>query len=99
MSIIKQALEELETKTNPVAKVLHKTADSKAIVMVFKKDMILKEHKSALTAKLTIFNGAVNFVMLGETTTLQQYDTMDIPANEVHAVTALEDTVALLTQG
>lgn len=99
MSIIKQALAELETKTNPVAKVLHKATDSKAIIMVFKKDMILKEHKSALPAKLTIFKGAVSFVMLGETTILNQYDTMDIPMNEVHAVTALEDTVALLTQG
>ncbi len=99
MSIIKQALEELETKSNPVAKVLHKATDSKAIVMVFKKGMLLKEHKSNLPAKLTIFNGAVNFEMLGETTTLNQYDTMDIPVNEVHAVTALEDTVALLTQG
>jgi quercetin dioxygenase-like cupin family protein len=99
MSIIKQALAELETKNNPVAKVLHKAADSKAIIMVFKKGMMLKEHKSALPAKLTIFNGAVSFVMLGETTILNQYDTMDIPMNEVHAVTALEDTVALLTQG
>ena len=99
MSIIKQAIAELKTKNNPVAKVLHKANESKAIVIVFKKDMILTEHKSALTAKLTIFSGAVNFVMLGETTALQQYDTMDIPANEVHAVTALEDTVALLTQG
>lgn len=99
MSIIKQALEELANKNNPVAKVLHKAANSKAIVIVFKKDMILKEHKSALPAKLTIFNGAVSFVMLGETTLLNQYDTMDIPVNEIHAVTALEDTVALLTQG
>ena len=99
MSIIKEALAELETKNNPVAKVLHKANDSKAIVMVFKKDMILKEHKSALPAKLTIFNGAVSFVMQGETTLLHQYDTMDIPMNVVHAVTALEDTVALLTQG
>jgi hypothetical protein len=34
MSIIKEALEELQTKSHPVAKVLHKAADSKAIVMV-----------------------------------------------------------------
>lgn len=99
MSIIKQALEELETKNNPFAKVLHKAADAKAIVMVFKKGMLLKEHKSNLPAKLTIFNGSVNFEMLGETTTLNQYDTMEIPVNEIHAVNALEDTVALLTQG
>ena len=99
MSIIKQALAELETKNNPVAKVLHKATDSKAIVMVFKKDMILKEHKSALPAKLTIFKGSVNFVMLGENTLLNQFDTMDIPVNVIHAVTAMEDTVALLTQG
>ncbi len=99
MNIIKQALEELETKNNPVAKVLHKAADSKAIVMVFKKGMLLKEHKSNLSAKLTIFSGSVNFEMLGKTSLLNQYDTMDIPVNEVHAVTALEDTLALLTQG
>lgn len=99
MSIIKEALAELEIKNNPVAKLLHKTADSKAIVILFKKDMVLKEHKSALPAKLTIFVGEVNFTMQGETFCLKQFDSIEIPVNEIHAVTALQDTVSLLTQG
>ena len=97
--IIKEILTDLETKNHPVAKALHVGRDFKVLVLAFKNGMVLKAHKTALSSKLTILNGSVVYDNGVVKTTLNQYDEYIIPIDEVHSVTATDDSLCLLTQG
>jgi quercetin dioxygenase-like cupin family protein len=67
--------------------------------MGFKKGMILKDHKTSKSAKLTVLNGQVIFSTSSESIELSTHDTLDIPINVMHRVTAIEDAICLLSQG
>lgn len=97
--VIKELLTQLNESANPVAKVLHKTADGKVLVIGFKKGMLLKEHKTQLPSKLTILYGKVIYRENDKTTDMEQYDEVEIPVNILHSVEAKEDSLCLLTQG
>lgn len=97
--IIKEVKEKLKTSKGPVALSLHQGSGFKTLVMGFKKDMILKEHKAHVKSKLTVLEGAVVYQEQDRKVTLNQYDQVDIPVEETHWVEALEDSLCLLTQG
>jgi len=96
---IKDVLQQLDTSTHPVAKALHKGEHFKVLVLGFKKGMVLKEHKTSLPAKLTVFSGKVVYVEMGSSKKLHPYDETDIPVGVIHSVECLEDAICLLTQG
>ncbi|MCW3110781.1 MAG: hypothetical protein JWQ09_5287 [Segetibacter sp.] len=96
---IKQVLEQLETATHPIAKVLHKGENCKVLVLGFKRGMKLKEHVAPLQSKLTVISGKVVYKQGEQETELQKFDEKDIPINITHCVEALEDSLCLLTQG
>jgi quercetin dioxygenase-like cupin family protein len=96
---IKEALEEVELKTHPVARILHKGDMFKVIVIAFKKDMILREHKTHLPATITVVKGKVNYRKEDSVTTINEYDEFQIPIHETHSIEALEDSICLLIQG
>ena len=97
--IIKEILAELETKEHPIAKALFKREGFKVLALGFKKEMILKEHKANVPTKLVVLQGAVIYKSDVTMLTLNQYDEFEIPVNELHAVTALEDALCMLIQG
>jgi quercetin dioxygenase-like cupin family protein len=97
--VIKEVLAQLETATHPVAKALHSGAHFKVLVLAFKAGMHLKEHKTHLPAKLTVFSGTVIYREGSKELTLNTYDTTDIHVDVTHSVEALEDSLCLLTQG
>jgi quercetin dioxygenase-like cupin family protein len=97
--LIKELLEELKTKHHPVAKALHKGEHFKVLVIAFTKGMILKEHKTSVYSKLTILKGSVHYHSTTNIVVLNEYDEMEIPLEEIHAIVALEDSLCLLTQG
>jgi quercetin dioxygenase-like cupin family protein len=96
---IKEVIEQLETATHPVAKVLHKGSQFKVLIIGFKKGMKLKEHVAPLQSKLTVISGHVVYRQGELETELQQFDETDIPVNVIHSVEALDDSLCLLTQG
>lgn len=96
--IIKEVLQELEGREQPLAKALFKGEHFKALVLGFKKGMALKEHVAHLPSKLVVLSGAIVYRQEQETI-LHTYDEMVIPVNVPHAVEALEDSVCLLLQG
>ncbi len=97
--IIKEVLAELELKDHPVAKALYKKEGFKVLVLGFKQNMILKEHKASVPTKLLVLEGAVTYKNEGTITTLNKYDELEIPVNELHEVTALQDALCMLIQG
>ena len=97
--IIREILSELETKDHPVAKALYKKEGFKVLVLAFKKEMILKEHKAHVPTKIVVLDGRVIYKSDAEEIILDKYDEFDIPVNELHAVHALEDSLCMLLQG
>ena len=96
---IKEVIEQLDTATAPVAKVLHKGDHFKVLVIGFKKGMKLKEHVAPLQSKLTVISGHVLYRQGEQETELQKFDEINIPVNITHSVEALDDSLCLLTQG
>ncbi|WP_417444899.1 hypothetical protein [Joostella sp.] len=88
----------LESSKSPVAQSLHQNTHFKVLVLGFKKDMVLKEHKAHRISKLTVLEGAVKYVEEGRTIILNQYEEFDIPVEVTHSVVALEDSLCLLSQ-
>jgi quercetin dioxygenase-like cupin family protein len=82
-----------------VVKILHKAENFKVIVIGFKNGMVLKEHKTALPAKLTILSGQVVFKENGRSVPLSKFDELEIPLHIPHSLEATEDSICLLTQG
>jgi quercetin dioxygenase-like cupin family protein len=97
--VIKEALAEVELKNHPVARILHKGDMFKVMIIAFKKDMILKEHKTHLPATITVLKGKVNYRKENSVTTINEYDNFEIPIHEIHSIEALEDSICLLAQG
>jgi quercetin dioxygenase-like cupin family protein len=82
-----------------VAKSLHKGEGFKILVIGFKKGMFMKEHKAGVTTKLTVFCGAVVYLEKQKSVRIDTSDEIDIPADVVHSVEAIDDALCLLTQG
>jgi quercetin dioxygenase-like cupin family protein len=97
--VIKDAMAEVELKSHPVARILHKGDMFKVMIIAFKKDMILKEHKTHLPATITVIKGRVNYRKEDSVTTINEYDDFQIPIHETHSIESLEDSICLLTQG
>lgn len=99
MMVIKEALAEVELKNHPVARILHKGDMFKGMIIAFKKDMILREHKTHLPATITVIKGKVNYRKEDSVITINEWDNFQIPIHETHSIEALEDSICLLIQG
>ena len=97
--IIKEILADLETKDHPVAKALYKKDGFKVLMLAFKEGMILKEHKAHVPTKLVVLEGSVKYISESTEIELGKYDEFDIPVNDLHAVSALENSLCMLLQG
>ena len=96
---INSILEELKTATHPVVKALHKGVHFRVLVIGFNAGMVLKDHKAHMASKLTVIKGSVQYVEDGKETIMHLYDEMEIPVDITHSVSAVEDSLCILTQG
>ena len=96
---IKTILEELKTATHPVAKALHKGTHFKVLVIGLNAGMVLKDHKAHMPSKLTVIKGSVLYTEDGKETIMHLHDEVEIPVDIIHSVTAIEDSLCVLTQG
>ena len=97
--IIHNAIADLASAQNPIMRILHEGGNFKALVLTFKEGMTIKEHKSNVPATLVVVSGKINYHNATTTVTLEKYDNFSIIPEELHAVTALEDSVCLLLKG
>ncbi|MCO5948590.1 hypothetical protein [Mucilaginibacter flavidus] len=97
--IIQEVLFQLKSATSPVFKILQSSDHVKVIVLGFKRGMILKEHQTAIPAKLIIIDGSVIYKEAGRTVTMNKYEDVDIPINVTHSVEAVEDSICFLIKG
>jgi len=94
--IIHEVLAQLEKANDPVIKVLQAHAAGKTLVIGFKSGMILKEHRTAVPARLLVIDGSVTYKQEGVSITLAKYADLGIPVDVLHSVEAKEDSICLL---
>jgi quercetin dioxygenase-like cupin family protein len=97
--IINDVLQGLPSRDQPLAKVLHKGDHTRALVIGFTKNMLLKEHQAHLPSTLVVIKGSIVYKQGGVDITLRLYDQIEIPVAVLHSVEALEDSLCLLVQG
>lgn len=97
--MFKEIFQKLENATNPVAQVVQNTACGKVVGIAFKKGMILKEHKTDVSAKLLVIKGNVIYKEQNQQEQLFLYDEKNIPVAVPHSVEAIEDSLCLLFKG
>lgn len=97
--IIHNAIADLASAQHPVMQTLHEGDNFKALVLTFREGMTIKEHKSNVPATIVVVSGKINYHNATTTVTLEKYDNLSIIPEELHAVTALEDSVCLLLKG
>lgn len=94
--MIKELLNNLKKSETPVTKVIENNECGKIILIAFKKNMILKEHKTNTPAKLLIIKGEVIYTENKHDKLLKTYDSVEIPVEVVHSVTAIKDSLCIL---
>ena len=91
--------EQLESSDHPVAKSFHVGDRFKVLLFGFRKGMKLKDHTANHPTKLLVLEGDIMYHQGKKDYRLKQYDEREIPANVSHSMSALDDSMVLLTQG
>lgn len=97
--IIEQVREQMALATGPVVKILKQSDSYKMMVIGLKKDAVLKEHKTAIPARLIVTEGNVLYKENERSVDLKRDADFEIPINVLHSLLALEDSICLLIQG
>ena len=91
-------LENLEYNDNKVSITpLMETEVSKEIRIVFKKDQIMKEHKTGYPISVEIFEGEIDFGVEGAVYNLIKGDIVSLEANIKHDLKANANSIVRLT--
>jgi quercetin dioxygenase-like cupin family protein len=96
---IQNILDQLETSNNPVAKALHVGEHFKVLVFGFNKGMKLKDHTAKQPTKLLVMKGDIIYSQKNRETRMKAFEEIDILPGVPHSVSALDDSLILLTQG
>lgn len=97
--ILEEILSEMEKVEKPVVKRLREGNDFHVLAIGMKKNVLLKEHKSDLRAKIVVIKGSILYTSEREQKQLDLFEEYEIPVKEYHAVEAVEDCLFLVIKG
>jgi len=84
-------------ENRPNTEVLLDTETGKELRIVFKKDQVMKEHKTPFPIVVEIFDGSIEFGVNGENYSLKRGDLLALEGNVPHNLKALENSIVRLS--
>ncbi len=84
-------------ETRPTIQVLLDTENGKEIRIAFKKDQVMKEHKTPFAIVVEVFEGCIDFGVNGEVHTLNRGDLISLEGGVPHDLVAIEDSIVRLS--
>ena len=84
-------------ETRPTIQVLFETETGKEIRIAFKKDQVMKEHKTPFPIVVEIFEGSIDFGVNGEVHKLSKGDLVSLEASVPHDLVAVKDSIVRLS--
>ena len=97
--LIQDILEQMEGAEHPVAKTFHLGDNFKVLIFGFKKGMKMKDHKAKHPTKILVLEGDVMYTQEKRDHRLKKHEEIEIPPHITHNISAIEDSLVLLTQG
>ena len=88
--------EQLLQSTKPIVASIMKSDNTKLMAIGLNSGVILKEHTAPGRTKLIVIQGQIKFITTKETLIIDQFQTHDIPLEEIHSVTADTPSIFLL---
>jgi quercetin dioxygenase-like cupin family protein len=88
----------LENSEHPIARSFFKSERTNTLVIGFRPDMTLKNHKTPYRSKLIVLQGKVNYKEENGSTELLPFQEQEIMPNVLHQVLAYEESICLLIQ-
>ena len=99
MMTLKEVLKEMEAAKKPVVKKLQEGKEGHVLAIGMQSEVILKEHKSDIPAKIVVIKGQIAYNAEDEQIILDLFEEFDIPVGEYHWVQALKDSIFLVIKG
>lgn len=81
----------------PAIQVLFETENTKEIRIALAKGQTMKEHKTKYPIVVEIFEGEIDFTVLGETHNLKRGAILALEGNVVHELTGVKDSTVRLS--
>lgn len=97
--ILKEILSEIKTADKPVVKKLQYGKEQQVLAIGLKENVILKEHKTDIPAKLVVLKGKVVYRIQNMEKELELFDEQPIEVGVLHSVEAREDSLFLVIKG
>lgn len=94
--LVKEILSQLATATKVIVKRFEQEAGSHVLAIGLNKDVILKEHKSDIPARILVIKGGITYIAGEKRIPLQLFDEHVIPIGELHSVEPQEDSIFLV---
>lgn len=94
--LLKEMNAELSTASKPLVKKFEQEEGSHVLAIGLNKDVILKEHKSDIPARILVIKGAITYIAGDKRTDLNVFDEHQIPIGEYHSVEPLEESIFLV---
>jgi hypothetical protein len=94
--LVKEIVSEVPTATKPVVKRFEQEAGSHVLAIGLNKDVVLKEHKSDIPARILVIKGSIVYVAEEKRLELGLFDEHIIPVGEYHSVEPQEDSIFLV---
>ena len=94
--LVKEILSELPMADKPVVRKFEQEEGSHVLAIGLNKNVVLKEHKSDIPARILVIKGAIEYIAGDKRTRLEVFDEHIIPIGEYHSVEPQEDSIFLV---